>query len=47
MTVSALGIATPLGCSTLFNVSRGITKKEKVQLDDTTRYKYNYDLSNK
>lgn len=45
--MAALGVATPLGCQTLFNVTHGITKKEKHHLDDETKYKFSYDMSTK
>lgn len=38
MNITALGVAAPLAFGTAFNVSRGITSKEKMHLDSESKY---------
>lgn len=38
MNITVLGVAAPLAFGTAFNVSRGITAKEKIHLDNDTKY---------
>lgn len=45
LSYAAMGIAMPLLFQTLFNVTRGLTLKEKVNLDKEASNRYNYEIS--